>query len=129
MPKRTRQRGGNCGMDHMSGGRRRKSRRRSRKRRGGDGTYQEGQPCKWKMMGSECAPGLSCKGGQCKSKSSSGISAHTASTAGSFMSGFKMPSISIFGGSKRKKSRRKRQRSRGRKSRRKRRTKKRRRRR
>jgi hypothetical protein len=143
--RRTRQRGGNCGSDHqLGGGRRRKTRQRggnpledlgiktggrrrrksrTRRKRKGGGTYTEGQSCTWKTFGSECADNLSCKSGQCQPKSAStGPSAHTASTAGSFLS--RMPSL--WGGSKRRRRRRtKRRRSRGRK----RRTKKRRRRR
>lgn len=121
--RRTRQRGGNCGLDHQTGGRKKSRRRRKRK---GGGTTAQGLACKWKAFGSECGSGLSCQSGTCQPKAvSSGPSARTMGNVGSLMSRAK-----FWGGSKRRrrKSRRRRKRSRGRKSRRKRRTKRRRRR-
>ena len=127
--RRTRQRGGNCGLDHQTGGsdesvlglaggrRRRKSRRRSRRKRGG---RPLDAACTWMPIGSQCDSGLSCQNSKCAPKPvSSSPSAHTMGTIGSM--------VKFWGGSKRRKSRRRRKRSRGRKSRRKRRTKKRRR--
>ncbi len=122
MPKRrTRQRGGNCGLDHQTGGNcaasalqlgGRKSRRRRRRtrRKRGSGGKGSGASCTWLPMGSQCLTGLTCKSGTCQQKGVAGVSARTTGTVGSMFSGVSMPSL--WGG-----KRRRRRRTRGRKSR------------
>jgi len=112
--RRTRQRGGSCGSDHvLSGGRRRK---KTRRRRGGWGTA-DGQPCTRRRVGTACKFGSHCVDDVCVKKAPmiervGNMRASTARNLGTAWSAIKSP---FKGGRKRRRKSRRRKRSRGRK--------------